>query len=672
MPNPYIEGITLKGTEIDFRDNSAVRSVNSNLPDEDGNVLLNRTPLADNLYSEDVRTSTSEFIIRASGGDVSVSDGEAWLTSVKGNLVRTGYVERLVQMTVTPYADPEREDVITATIDEDEYDSAVQTSGTQTFTYTTEWSDDPSSYGITVSGTPVDGDEISVFLRKEQRGTITTFSPSVFFSTGWNLFSNNLGYAHVVDYAQEGSDSGYIVGGAFNALNVEFSTTTGGERTSVNLVDIGDGMYYFVVNADGYVWLTNTDDSTTFVLMTKEDWQSGYEGEWEAYSESTIDVSTIVGTYFPTGMAKVGVVADEINLSIKMVYKRINRISYSQQHLEDVIALGTSYIYDENYIYYVMEIETQTSIESEIDGEYIVNGHGIEGYQNTTIAGGAVSLYGQNLKKKLTNDVVTISAMNLSTTQKASVRNNIGAVGLDEAVLLSAQTLTTTQKTTARNNIEAAQNSAVVHNTGDETITGTKWMDNDIFRVGNSSRNRYKYLSFMHSADSGNAYIRVDAGNKTNQTTNRMAFMEYSPNSTASATNTGKCEIYQLPAPTAGLSANATYNILTSKTVTADLTLLPTLFLRKSYSYSYTLSGGDGKAVSASNLGISSISGYTPIAVIGYETGSSSVVVYRTYSVWTISSSAQTIIRISNEASGSVSATLTVYILFGRSGFIGS
>ena len=52
---------------------------------------------------------------------------------------------------------------ITAEIDEDAFIAAVSNiSGTYAFSYTTAWDTDPSTYGITVEGTPINGDKITV------------------------------------------------------------------------------------------------------------------------------------------------------------------------------------------------------------------------------------------------------------------------------------------------------------------------------------------------------------------------------------------------------------------------------------------------------------------------------------------------------------------------------
>ena len=81
----------------------------------------------------------------------------------------------------------------------------------------------------------------------------------------------------------------------------------------------------------------------------------------------------------------------------------------------------------------------------------------------------------------------------------------------------------------------------------------------------NKSGYRYNYIYFQHG-DVTEGFIRYDSGNATNiTTTGRMAFMEYSPNTTANTSTSGYYEAYNLPRPAAGLSSSQTYYILTTK-----------------------------------------------------------------------------------------------------------
>ena len=132
-----------------------VKSVNGETPDN-GNVTLEKVPLADNLDSTQKQTSQGEFTVRMAGGAASLSDGPANLLRVLGNTVRTGHTDESLDLMVNS-------DSCEASVtDLDTFREAMGDSGTLTLSYTTEWSDDPTDYGITVTGTPDNGDSIVV------------------------------------------------------------------------------------------------------------------------------------------------------------------------------------------------------------------------------------------------------------------------------------------------------------------------------------------------------------------------------------------------------------------------------------------------------------------------------------------------------------------------------
>ena len=72
-------------------------------------------------------------------------------------------------MTVTPVERIAPAVPITAQIDKSAFNAATEDStGTVTFTYTTDWDTDPEDYGITVTGTPVSGDVIEVVYKTNE------------------------------------------------------------------------------------------------------------------------------------------------------------------------------------------------------------------------------------------------------------------------------------------------------------------------------------------------------------------------------------------------------------------------------------------------------------------------------------------------------------------------
>lgn len=473
-------------------------TVNGVLPDDTTrDIRLETVPLADNLSSDDAQFNQGTFLVRTSGGGASIADGDASLSTIKGNTVKTGYVPEVLDMTVnavprvappaitavldaavfeayvveagtytltyttawdnnpsdygvtvtnTPVSgdsiviewDGENEPTmyvnavarpvpasITATIDKAVFRAYVQASGTVTLSYTTTWSANPALYGITVYNTPVTGDSIIVNYVMENRGLITPANVSVFNSTGWNLFNASVSYARVVRYSD---DYGYKIGGSYSLVN--FATTPTGSTVAITV----DGNGYFNVPSDGYVLVTGAD-ATTYIYATWSDWTEGYEGEFEPYTDYTVDFSSVM-VMFGAGLLSVGDVRDEINFNTQKAISRIQRIDYTPANLEAVIESGLPYDTDTNYIYAVRASYVEADIA--VDASYTVSDHGIEFYTaSTDVPPITETIYGNNLKDKLRTDVLTISAQTLSATQKAQARENIGAASQSDVTAIS-------------------------------------------------------------------------------------------------------------------------------------------------------------------------------------------------------------------------------------------
>ena len=71
-------------------------TVNETSPDANRNIQIDTVPLADNLTSDEAQINTGTYIIRSSGGEASIKDGPAMLSEIRGNMVKTGYVEESI------------------------------------------------------------------------------------------------------------------------------------------------------------------------------------------------------------------------------------------------------------------------------------------------------------------------------------------------------------------------------------------------------------------------------------------------------------------------------------------------------------------------------------------------------------------------------------------------
>jgi len=387
--------------------NERVKTVNGEAADAAGNVQVTSVALADNLNSSMNQTNSDAFVFRTSGGNISIKTGDAAMNRIKGRMKWT--TAQQAEMTVTGSS-------ITAALDPDGFFSGVaseEASGIKTFNYTTEWDTNPSGYGITVTGTPGNGDAISVTYNK---GVIAQSNPQSFVSTGWNLYNHETGYAKVKKYTDNADAFG--ITGAYSA--VKFSATLDGEKDAITVTN-----GKFNVITDGYVWVTDGNDTTTEIWMTWKDWGAQANGGvFETYTEDEIDLSDIMGNYFADGLLKAGSYEDEISLSTGKAVSRVGKVAFTAENLTTVKGYGTEYVYDKDYIYYGKTSETEASIT--ISYAYDVNDHGNEYFTDTGVEVYAEFLYGNNLKNKLERDVLTISKQTLTSGEKAQVQENIG------------------------------------------------------------------------------------------------------------------------------------------------------------------------------------------------------------------------------------------------------
>ena len=392
----------------------SVRTVNDVEPDANGNIKIDTVQYAQNLESESSQRNVQTFIQRTSGGTAPIESGDGWLMLLKGNSVHSGYVAESINLTVTPAEREEGETPITATIDRDTFVAYVEDSGTTTLVYSTAWSADPTLYGITVTGTPVAGDVLTVVYVKEERGTITVAEPGKFVSTGWNLYDSVAGYAKVVKY-----EYGYTITGTYTSA--KYAATPTGTQIDITITD-----GKFNIPDDGYIIVTGGNSTDTAIFPYWTDWTDGYDGEFAVYSKDEIDLSGLFGESkpFPYGLLKVGDVTDEIDLNIGVATSRIDRMDYSAENLATAQASGRAYEYDEDYIYIVRASAVVTSIS--VDGAITSDDHGIEYFTDTEVPVYAELLYGNNLKNKLETNVLTISQQSLTSGQKSQVKSNLG------------------------------------------------------------------------------------------------------------------------------------------------------------------------------------------------------------------------------------------------------
>lgn len=417
--------------KLDALADGRVVSVNGETADNSGEITLESVPLAVDLSTDRNTQVTGEFIARTTAGAASIANGAAHLNRILGHNDHPGFVAEVLTMEVIPMPRDD-DDPITATLDRDDFMEAVSGSVDLTFVYSTGWSPDPASYGITVTGTPISGDVITVHYIEEQRGTITqafdTEGDKIFIATGWNLYDNDVGYARVANYNYK-----YKIGGTYSTIRFKFNPA---DETSYAVSVDANGLFSLpkingMTPDNGYIILTGGNATNTYITTAWTDWTGGYVGAFEAYEGTQIDLSGVLAN-FTYGLCRAGTVYDEIDLDSGTATQRIGRVAYSAEARADAEASGRQYEFDTDYIYYELapaDIQTSTFV---LDNSFTADSHGIEWLEGTNAGPTVVASYKESLKDKLQRDVVTISQQTLEENQKAQIRTNIGAVSQAE------------------------------------------------------------------------------------------------------------------------------------------------------------------------------------------------------------------------------------------------
>ena len=404
------------GAAVEDLQEGRVKTVNGQGADADGEITLETVPFAEDLKTEDSVLSDMAFTVRTAGGQASIKTGDATLRKLTGQMVKSGYVPESLDISVQA---EEREDPITAGIDRDTWVAQAEESGTTVFVYASgAWklsgeTVDLAEYGITVDGTPVAGDQITVKYVMEERGTVAQADPDALTATGWNLYNNDLGYARVAAYGGK-----YKVGGSY--ATIRFARTPGGASSAI----VTDANGLFDITEDGYVLLTGGNGTDTYILCCWTDWEGGYSGDFEAYRESTVELAAIMAI-LPYGLCRAGSVFDEIDFTSKVITQRIGRVAYSEAARAEAAASGKAWEFDEDYIWIELD-EPQTSSFS-LGNTYHASEHGIEFFTGTLAPVGTEIAYGASLKDKLRRDVLTKSQQTLSDAEQGQARANIGA-----------------------------------------------------------------------------------------------------------------------------------------------------------------------------------------------------------------------------------------------------
>ena len=456
--------------------NSKVATVNAVGPDANGNVNINRVPMADNLYSPDNVESHGSYIVRTTAGSTDIESGEAQLSFIRGTMSVTGRIPESLTGNYTSTYEPDPEEIYNVP-NIDHIDAGVwrnsplgSSSGTYTFVYSgSEWTynsaavDLTTTYGIYIYGDVKDTDQIVISYVKENRGTLNTLKPVTFNATGLNVCSgvlNNTGITSNSIASKSGSylyyarcpysdDNGYIAYDPNSKITgIGFvsdpATPAVGKTVDSSHITLGSSISTCIVpetsinEASG--WIVVECSATTADICIHPRWSGEEDTDTAAYALDTITIPTKDANnndlpFVSYGLPAVGSIADEINFDLKQYIQRIGHYTYSAANLATVQALGVDYDYDLSHIFYVLTNPIIINLASTVSSSYEANDIGIEYFTYSLGVGSSVNgntfecyhLYGQNLRDKLRRDVLTISAQSLSDHEKTQVLTNIGA-----------------------------------------------------------------------------------------------------------------------------------------------------------------------------------------------------------------------------------------------------
>lgn len=338
------------------------------------------------------------------------------------------------------------------------FKNKIVTTGTYNFVYSNpSWYLDGqevvmSEYGLTIINSPVSGDYIECKYQEGYIEDIKVASPTKFISVGLNAFNKdvmiieNAGFSEDRIIPIQGSKLGFckIVGDLDNGYVVYSKLATIQDiKVCEELPEIYKTVSSTGVTLDPVLSVVKStkDVYVVFSASSFDDvcihpqWSGIQNYEYEPYYESVIElpIESIDGIMLPLGIGyfpSVGDVRDYIDVVAKKYYKWINRIPYSRENLNAVIASGQNYIYDLNYIYYVLQEPVVYNIQ--FNGLYEASDFGTEKWYGTEYSVYTKMKYLANLVDKLRIDVLTISEQDLTDNQRQQVWANLGLYDLTE------------------------------------------------------------------------------------------------------------------------------------------------------------------------------------------------------------------------------------------------
>ena len=168
-----------------------------------------------------------------------------------------------------------------------------------------------------------------------------------------------------------------------------------------------------------------------------------------------------------------------------------------------------------------------------------------------------------------------------------------------------------------------AADSGVVHKTGDETVAGSKTFTGIPYAQYSS---RFKSVGFKQTGTGdivGSVWLDTGAWDKVQS--GQIGFEVYRPKETPDGSPSAHKETFRLPeVDVDDGSADRSYNIYTTKNPPPNTWRG---YQVKEYSCTYSCAANSTCNLTASNFNVSTPTGYTPFAVVKFDTATTSVCV---------------------------------------------
>ncbi|HHU80593.1 MAG TPA: hypothetical protein GXZ35_04575 [Acholeplasmataceae bacterium] len=239
---------------------------------------------ADNLAGKGDGVGAT-FIHRTTGGDADVADGTATIKSIKGNTIVWNQLVDDDTESVTLISDNKYITII-------DNISALVVGGNSAIDVT---GGTDMVFNVTLMfGTgnePTTAAEFEAIFPDSyypyDTGSLLNFNATGIKTVGFNQFDLSKGYAKVL------AGNKYVIGGALTKL--EFAKTLTDSKVEIITIT-EDGMEVYTPERNGYIFVTNADETTIIHLK----WSGIRDGEFEEYWESERELPIV--TYFPDGM----------------------------------------------------------------------------------------------------------------------------------------------------------------------------------------------------------------------------------------------------------------------------------------------------------------------------------------------------------------------------------